>query len=282
MALLETIKKQTRISDYLLNIEYVCKRAKNQENSSIGMIEKTLERTVHVDENHSSLLVAASALELTEAYIGSTWASSPLGAGAMEIPLLQCGLDDETLHNVLEVLSESAPAPLYDVIQAQSSSSSSPLPSQDFSLKLDHQRISEGTYLSRIISLTLKGNCLTDLSCEVTYIVRTVYVHSNHCNSARLPFFLLLVTCSLILSQSLSLFLFLLSFSLFFTLFSLFFFSLFFLSLSQTLMYTCFYLKTLSALVERSAYLRTLDLRDNVITLKGVKILLAAIEHNPR
>ena len=102
MALLETIKKQTRISDYLLNIEYICKRAKNEKNDSIEMIEKKSKQTVQVDENHSSLLIAALALELTAAYIGNTWASSPLGAGAMDIPLLQCGLDDETLHNVLD------------------------------------------------------------------------------------------------------------------------------------------------------------------------------------
>lgn len=185
MALLETIKKQTRISDYLLNIEYVCKRAKNEENGSIEMIEKSLKQTGQVEEYHSSLLVAASVLELTAAYIGSTWASSPLGAGAVEFALLQCGLDDETLHHVLEVLSESAPASWCDVIQAPPSSSS--LPSQDFYMKLDHHRISEGNYLSRIICLNLKGNCLTDLSCEVMYIVRTVCANSNHYNSATLP-----------------------------------------------------------------------------------------------
>ena len=175
-------------------------------------MEKSLKQTGQVDENHTSLLVAASALELTAAYIGSTWASSPLGAGAMEIPLFQCGLDDETLHNVLEVLIESAPPSWCDVIQAPSSSSSSSLPSQDFSMKLDHQRLSEANYLSRIICLNLKGNCLTDLSCEVTYIVRTVCVHSKHYKSARLPNYFLLVTCSLILSQSLSLFFILLLF----------------------------------------------------------------------
>jgi hypothetical protein len=168
MALLETIKKQTRISDYLHSIEYICKRAKNEENGGIEMIEKKLEQTVHGDENHSSLLIAASALDLTAAYIGSTCAPSSLGAGAMEIPLLQCGLDDETLHNVLEVLSVTAPAPWCDVIQAPPSSSSSAPPSQDLYMKLDHKRLIEGNYLSRIICLTLKGNCLTDLSCEVS------------------------------------------------------------------------------------------------------------------
>lgn len=201
MALLETIKKQTRISDYLLNIEYICKRAKNEKNDSIEMIEKKSKQTVQVDENHSSLLIAALALELTAAYIGNTWASSPLGAGAMDIPLLQCGLDDETLHNVLEVLSESAPASWCDVIQAPSSSS--PLPSEDLYMKLDHQRLSEGNYLRRVICLNLKGNCLTDLSCEVTYIVRTICVHSNHCNSAKLPNFF---SPSYMFSHSLSIF----------------------------------------------------------------------------
>lgn len=165
MALLETIKKQTRISDYLLSIEYICRRVKNEGN---GSIEKNVKQTGQVEQYHSNLLIAASALELTAAYLGNTFASSPLGAGAMEIPLLQCGLDDETLHNILEVLSQSAPASWSDVIQAPPSSSSSSLPSQDFSMKLDHQRISEGNHLSRIIYLHLKGNCLTDLSCEVT------------------------------------------------------------------------------------------------------------------
>ena len=41
-------------------------------------------------------------------------------------------------------------------------------------------------------------------------------------------------------------------------------------------------LQTLSVLIERSADLRMLDLRDNCISLEGVKVLVAAVSRNAR
>ena len=155
-----------RISDYLIKIENICKRPKtNEEDGSVEMIERKYRQPGLAEESYTSHHVAAAASELSPAYISSTL-SSPAGAGAMDISLPQCGIDDETLHNVLEALSEECgPVSWPDVPKGASS--------QDIPMTFFHQHIGDGDYLSRIICLNLKGNSLTDLSCEVRCIVYT-------------------------------------------------------------------------------------------------------------
>ena len=157
-----------KISDYLSRIEIICNNPKKyDEKSKTEMIEMKLNGTSNTERSNSSALIAASVLKYTAAYVGNTCSSSPLGAGAMEISLAQCGIDDELFRSVLEGLSEEcSSAPFSDVTEG--------IPSQDITMTLNHHLIGNGDYLSRIISLNLKGNCLTDLSCEVTYIARTV------------------------------------------------------------------------------------------------------------
>ena len=159
-----------RISDHLLRFQNASKRPKkNGEDGIIEMIEKKSKQTVQADGSQSSLQMADCA------YLGDTLPSSPLAAATMEISLPQCGMDDETLHSVLEGLSkECSSASWPETIEAAST--------QDIHMSLTHQRIGDGDYLSRIICLNLMGNCLTDLSCEVTCIVRTSCVRSYQCD----------------------------------------------------------------------------------------------------
>ena len=157
-----------KISDYLSRIEIICNNPQKYDKKiKIEMIETKLNETSNTESSNSSVVIAASVLKLTAAYIGNTCSSSPVGAGAMEISLTQCGIDDELFHSVLEGLSEECSSvPFSDVTEG--------IPSQNITMALNHHLIGNGNYLSRIISLNLKGNCLTDLSCEVTYIARTV------------------------------------------------------------------------------------------------------------
>ena len=172
MILLGSMKKQMKISDCLSGIEIICSNPpKCNKKCEVEMREMNLNETGKADSSYSSVSIAASVLKLTAAYIGNTWScsSSPLGvgAGAMEISLPQCGIDDELLHSILECLSEEFSfAPFPDVTEE--------IPSQDIAMTLNHHHIGSGDYLSRIVSLNLKGNCLTDLSCEVTCIARTL------------------------------------------------------------------------------------------------------------
>lgn len=261
MMLLGNIKNQMKISDYLTCIERICNNPyKDDEKSKTEIIEKKLHVTSKAD---SSVMIAASVLKLTAAYIGNTAAcsSSPLGAGAgaMEISLIQCGIDDESLHSALECLSEECSSALFSDVTEE-------IPSQDITMTLNHHHISNGDYLSRILSLNLKGNCLTDLSCEVKYIGRTVC--AALINAILTDLFIHFYSDSLSCSLTLSL--------------------IHTRTHTPTHKYTRAHIhtrthtQTLSALVERSAYLRTVDLRDNVISLKGVKSLTTALERNPR
>lgn len=104
-------------------------------------------------------------------------------AGAMELCLPECGLDDETLFAVLDILKEFPsteshstqgphPAPaLGSGLGSGSGSGSDPralsLPPMTVSAAPAKGVTGGGDYLDRILLLNLKGNSLTDISCKV-------------------------------------------------------------------------------------------------------------------
>ena len=168
------MRDQIALSDMLLVISDVSKRASEQ-----------LERTNTIQNQGpgsevTSLLqdLVRTSEELSVTTVGS---GSLTGlAGAIELCLPECGVDDETLFAVLDILKES---PSTD---APSTQAAHPAPalgpglgsgSDPRALAPPHRTASAllkgvtggGDYLDRILLLNLKGNSLTDLSCKVVY-----------------------------------------------------------------------------------------------------------------
>lgn len=101
-------------------------------------------------------------------------------AGAIELCLPECGVDDETLSSVLDILKESPsteapstqaahPAPALGSGLGSGSDPGELAPPPRTASALLKGITGGGDYLDRVLLLNLKGNSLTDLSCEVVY-----------------------------------------------------------------------------------------------------------------
>jgi hypothetical protein len=166
---MKTVREQMRLSDILLVIDDVSKKASDKGKNKKGDLDPLFQQ------------MAAIAAELSAATISSGSVTGP--KGAMELSLADCGIDDETLIGVMSILKDpsktAAPAPYPGTGPGSSSSSadsSSALcpkatshPINAASSTLAKSIASVGDYMSRILLLNLKGNCLTDISCKVTH-----------------------------------------------------------------------------------------------------------------
>lgn len=171
-AIMKTVREQMRLSDILLVIDDVSKKASDKGKSKEGDLDPLMQQ------------MAAIAGELSAATISSGSVTGP--KGAMELSLCDCGIDDETLIGVMSILkdptSTAAPAPYPGTgpsFNSLESSSALFMKASSHSLitasaTLAKSILSGGDYMSRILLLNLKGNCLTDISCKVSMDVDMV------------------------------------------------------------------------------------------------------------
>jgi hypothetical protein len=164
-AIMKTVREQMRLSDILLVIDDVSKKASDKEKNKEGDLDPLFQQ------------MAAISAELSAATISSGSVTGP--KGAMELSLADCGVDDETLIGVMSILKDpsntAAPAPYPGTGSSSSSADSSSAlclkatsqPINAASATLARSIVSVGDYMSRILLLNLKGNCLTDISCKV-------------------------------------------------------------------------------------------------------------------
>jgi hypothetical protein len=164
-AIMKTVREQMRLSDILLVIDDVSKKASDKGKNKEGDLDPLFQQ------------MAAIAAELSAATISSGSVTGP--KGAMELSLADCGVDDETLIGVMSILKDpsntAAPAPYPGTGSSSSSADGSSAlclkatsqPINAPSATLARSIVSVGDYMSRILLLNLKGNCLTDISCKV-------------------------------------------------------------------------------------------------------------------
>lgn len=166
---MKTVRDQVRLSDILLVIDDVSKKASDKGKIKENGLDPLVQQ------------MAAIAAELSAATISSGSVTGP--KGAMELSLCDCGIDDETLIGVMSILkdpsSTAAPTPYPGTGPGSGSGSvdsssilclkaaSQPLPPA--SATLARSILSGSEYMSRILLLNLKGNCLTDISCKVRH-----------------------------------------------------------------------------------------------------------------